>query len=1155
MLIQSISQIKHNKIQSNSKRSNNISQKTVNNVTLPSFADAKSLANINFKGVIHNYARDGYAYLVLEKIEEGVSVNDRGTDYNTPLIVACDNGKTKVVEKLLEHPDIDVNARNVHGTTALMAVCRSKSDNTAIAEKLLNRPEIDVNIKNRDKVTALIWACCAGKTKIVEKLIDRPDIDVNAQNITGGTALMFAAFLGFADIAEKILKHPDVDVNLKDNKGKTASDYADAKIAGMIKSYQKGIDKRGINKDSDYKIGVGINEYVAEVNKRDNDGNTALMLASFYGWTDEVKKLLADPEIDVNMRHSTGDTALMDACSNGNTEVVEQLLQHPKIDVNAQNREGFTALMYAANRDNAKIAEKLINHPDIDVNAQNEYGNTALIIASYYGNTKAAEKLLQHPNIDISLRDDDNYTALDWANINKHHKIAQMIKDYKRGVDKRGINKDSGYKIGVGINEYVAEVNKRDNDGNTALMLASFYGWTDEVKKLLADPEIDVNMRHSTGVTALMDACSNGNTEVVDQLLQHPEIDVNAQNREGFTALMYAASNKYTDIVDKLIRYSETNVNIQNKEGNTALNIAGSWGNKEEVKKILEHPDVDVNIKNRFGHDVFYYADKQISRIIRGYKRGIDKRGSIIQRQLPSPVLDVTTRNDKDNIPLIGASIFGKKEEVEKLLKNPEVDINAQNEGGNTALMLACNNGQTEIVEKLLQQPDIDVNIQNEHGDTALMYAAVCGYKEVAEKLLQHPDVDVNIKNKSGNDALYYASAVKNPDGEQIVQMIKNYKRGVSKRVIEVIQRGNRKDSEDTVSEVNKPDINGKTPLMRASISKNMDEIDELLKDPEIDVNARGAIGCTALMCASNIGNGNAEVVEKLLQHPDVNVNAQSSNGWTALHWACNGYYTKVVEKLLEHPDIDVNIKDVEGRDASSLANNEISQMIKNYRRGVDKRAKVLPKVFDFSKFVSSKEFSTEEIENAVRRSVTKKIREEERIKANKKVEDKIAELDKIKSEYEEKNRALDNLINDYQAILADDVEDAKSGFKALYGIKSEVLPENMGLGEQMIYIIDIMNKNKNKLINMDGESPEKITKTLQDNNGNISNDGLKFLDRILQISDKSCSEGDLISAINSVKNKNGYIDMKKAAYLIANLSWGQNKISDIIDKVERYKP
>ena len=187
MLVQSISQIKNNKIQNNTGYKD-ISQKTVNNMTLPSYADAKSLVNMSFKARIHDCAESGNWDGIQEELDKGVSVNKPNSSNNTPLnlaikrkdskiaerlllhpdidvnvqnwhkdtalILASEQGMDDIVEKLIQRPDIDVNAQNVHGSTALMAACRGMSDNTVIAEKLLNRSDIDVNIQNRDKNTA-----------------------------------------------------------------------------------------------------------------------------------------------------------------------------------------------------------------------------------------------------------------------------------------------------------------------------------------------------------------------------------------------------------------------------------------------------------------------------------------------------------------------------------------------------------------------------------------------------------------------------------------------------------------------------------------------------------------------------------------------------------------------------------------------------------------------------------------------------------------------------------------------------------------------------------------------------------------------------------------------------------------------------------------
>ena len=63
----------------------------------------------------------------------------------------------------------------------------------------------------------------------------------------------------------------------------------------------------------------------ADVNAQDNEGATALMLASYNGHT-EVVKLLIDKGVDVNAHANTGHTALMLASAEGHKEIVKLLL-------------------------------------------------------------------------------------------------------------------------------------------------------------------------------------------------------------------------------------------------------------------------------------------------------------------------------------------------------------------------------------------------------------------------------------------------------------------------------------------------------------------------------------------------------------------------------------------------------------------------------------------------------------------------------------------------------------------------------------------------------------------------------------------------------------------------------------------------------------
>lgn len=98
--------------------------------------------------------------------------------------------------------------------------------------------------------------------------------------------------------------------------------------------------------------------------------------------------------------------------------------------------------------------------------------------------------------------------------------------------------------------------------------------------------------------------------------------------------------------------------------------------------------------------------------------------------------------------------------------------------------------------------------------------------------------------------------------------------------------------------------------------------------------------GDTALIEASE--RGYVEIVRNLLQYPDIDVNMQNNFGSTALHRACSNRNKDVVRELLRHPDIDLYIKDEDGRVAGEWCGSEITDMLKNYKRGVDRRINVL---------------------------------------------------------------------------------------------------------------------------------------------------------------------------------------------------------------------
>lgn len=131
-----------------------------------------------------------------------------------------------------------------------------------------------------------------------------------------------------------------------------------------------------------------------------------------------------------------------------------------------------------------------------------------------------------------------------------------------------------------------AEVDARDKDGETALMMAS--GRQLDVVKLLLARGAKVNSKDYRGWTPLMWASYNapyvGHPAIVQELLDRGA-DLNAKGSDGETALMLACE-RHLDVV-KLLLDRGADVNAEDSGQHTALDIA-EHANSAEIVQLLK---------------------------------------------------------------------------------------------------------------------------------------------------------------------------------------------------------------------------------------------------------------------------------------------------------------------------------------------------------------------------------------------------------------------------------------------------------------------------------------------------------------------------------------------------------------------------------------
>lgn len=121
----------------------------------------------------------GQTQIVELLLAHHAQVNYQDTEGNTALIVGA--GNQYIVKVLLKSPDINVNAQNNLGETALMIAIDRRFENAV--RLLLSHPKIDVNIEDKEKSPAIFWALSARNRKVIQMLLDFPGIklDFNLQ--------------------------------------------------------------------------------------------------------------------------------------------------------------------------------------------------------------------------------------------------------------------------------------------------------------------------------------------------------------------------------------------------------------------------------------------------------------------------------------------------------------------------------------------------------------------------------------------------------------------------------------------------------------------------------------------------------------------------------------------------------------------------------------------------------------------------------------------------------------------------------------------------------------------------------------------------------------------------------------------------------------
>jgi hypothetical protein len=136
-----------------------------------------------------------------------------------------------------------------------------------------------------------------------------------------------------------------------------------------------------------------------------------------------------------------------------------------------------------------------------------------------------------------------------------------------------------------------ANVNTKDNSGETVLIVSSCFGHLDAVKTLLPAEGIDIYAKNKYGSTAFLYACRGGHIEIAKALLAaHKDtsiIDINHVCVGGLTTLGHACVANNVEVVELVLSFPRINTHLKSKRGTTALDKVKVTRNGDEIRALF----------------------------------------------------------------------------------------------------------------------------------------------------------------------------------------------------------------------------------------------------------------------------------------------------------------------------------------------------------------------------------------------------------------------------------------------------------------------------------------------------------------------------------------------------------------------------------------
>ncbi|WP_417854014.1 ankyrin repeat domain-containing protein [Xanthomarina gelatinilytica] len=409
---------------------------------------AKANSN-NFDGVVYAILQDAPLETIVHlQSHKGNDVNKLTHDGRTYIFWAAYKGNVALMEYLLKQ-GAKTDLTDDKGNTILNFAAGSGQQNTEVYELCIKNGANLKNDLNPDGANALLLSVPYDNDFKLITFFASKGLDIKSTDANGNDAFNYVAKTGNTDLMNK-LSEKGVKGN---NQAYVFATYGTRGKTNGLEVY-KFLEEKGL-----------------KPNATNHEGVSPLHVLAARSKDTEVIKYFLDKGLSVNAEDHNGNTPFLNAASRNDLSIIELLFDKVE-NIDQANKKGETPLMLAVQSNSPEVVNFLIEK-EANLKLVDADGNNLVyyVINGYSDRSKDGflkkKDLLKHTGLDLKAPQKNGNT---WYHLAVEKNSLELLKI---------------------ASEFGQDINAKNEEGNTALLIAAMKAKDDSILKFLLEQGAD----------------------------------------------------------------------------------------------------------------------------------------------------------------------------------------------------------------------------------------------------------------------------------------------------------------------------------------------------------------------------------------------------------------------------------------------------------------------------------------------------------------------------------------------------------------------------------------------------------------------------------------------------------------------------------------